>query len=374
MLLRYGMGVDSTAILLRWMLEPASRRNFPLSDLVALTAQTGDEYPDTKRDVEAHVLPRMREAGVRFVQVARAGLYEKSGIVVLADTTAPTALHTEGAYKLSEEMTAAGTIPARRSGQKLCTQKFKGWVLDRWIAGAGLDGAGVRHAIGFESEETERVEKDKGYTRNDIPTEYPLVEWGWNRQRCIDYIREVTGITWRKSACVFCPFASLKGSGCVDRYREDPDSAVKALLLEAASLMLNPRVGLFSGRTLRQVVEKSGNHEAMSRFRTALDGAEEWAVYRVRRAYTAPAKAFRELTTMFRGSRSACQGFLDGSAPTAGASEVDEHGFERLYTLRREDGVYPTREEMFVVGPAGIADKVLRTAFDKAWARAGNAA
>lgn len=41
-ILSYGMGVDSTAILTRWLLEPWSR-DFGLEDLVVLTAQTGDE-------------------------------------------------------------------------------------------------------------------------------------------------------------------------------------------------------------------------------------------------------------------------------------------------------------------------------------------
>lgn len=47
----YGMGVDSTAILLRWLIEPASR-DFDLKDLVVVTAHTGDEFEQTLRDVD----------------------------------------------------------------------------------------------------------------------------------------------------------------------------------------------------------------------------------------------------------------------------------------------------------------------------------
>lgn len=36
----YGMGVDSTAILLRWLTDPMSR-DFDLRDLVVSTAHTG---------------------------------------------------------------------------------------------------------------------------------------------------------------------------------------------------------------------------------------------------------------------------------------------------------------------------------------------
>ncbi len=367
----YGLGVDSTAILTRWLVEPATRP-CAIEDLIVLTAMTGDEYPDTQRDVEEHLLPLLRKHGVRYVQVARAGRFERDGIVVLDDSRSPTKLYREGAWKLSDELRTAGTLPARRGSQKLCTQKFKGWVLDTWIKGE-LKGEAFTHVIGFESEETERVERDQGYTTLARVASYPLVDWAWNREKCVSYLREQYGITWKKSACVQCPFASLKGSGCVDRFKADPDSAVKAMQLEALSLMLNPRVGLFSGRTLRQVVEKSGNVEAMKRFEAWFVSQPTWSVYRVRRAYTAPAKASRELTTVFTGGYDDARAHLIATVtPEADGFDnnvtVDEHGFVRGYARRRVEGVYPSCEEMFVVGPAGIEDKVSRTTFDKRWA------
>lgn len=42
----YGLGADSTAILLRWILEPESR-DFDLSRLIVITSMTGDEFKDT---------------------------------------------------------------------------------------------------------------------------------------------------------------------------------------------------------------------------------------------------------------------------------------------------------------------------------------
>ncbi len=89
--LSYGMGVDSTAILLRWLEEPTSR-DFDLAQLIVVTAMTGDEWARTGRDVEAHVLPRLRAHGVRYVQAARAARHVSAagdGVVVLDDSTAP---------------------------------------------------------------------------------------------------------------------------------------------------------------------------------------------------------------------------------------------------------------------------------------------
>ena len=52
--LNYGMGVDSTAILLRWLNMADQERGFPLKNLIVLTAQTGDEFESTKDLVETH--------------------------------------------------------------------------------------------------------------------------------------------------------------------------------------------------------------------------------------------------------------------------------------------------------------------------------
>jgi hypothetical protein len=68
-ILSFGLGCES-ALLVRWLFEPESR-SCPLSGLVVITAQTGDEYEDTRELVEEHILPLLRQHGVRYVQVAR---------------------------------------------------------------------------------------------------------------------------------------------------------------------------------------------------------------------------------------------------------------------------------------------------------------
>ena len=50
-LLSYGMGVESSAILTRWAHEPKARP-CALDRLIVITSQVGDEYRDTARDVE----------------------------------------------------------------------------------------------------------------------------------------------------------------------------------------------------------------------------------------------------------------------------------------------------------------------------------
>src|SRR6266511_4665841 len=125
-ILSWEMGVESTTIFLKWI-ENKTLRDFDLrSDLIVLTSQTGDEYGDQKPLVERHILPIMREHGIRYVQIARAGHLGEDGIVVLSDTREPHELHVDGAYKLSDELRAAGTVP-QFAGEHRCSLK-KYWV------------------------------------------------------------------------------------------------------------------------------------------------------------------------------------------------------------------------------------------------------
>ena len=58
-ILSWGMGLESTAILVRWLLEPETRP-CALEELLVLTAQTGDEYDDTRVLCERYILPLLR--------------------------------------------------------------------------------------------------------------------------------------------------------------------------------------------------------------------------------------------------------------------------------------------------------------------------
>lgn len=90
---------------------------------------TGDEYEDTGSLIETHILPPMRDFGIRYVQVARAGSKEADGIVVLDDSRQPQRLYLEGAYKVSDELRVNGTVP-QFAGVHKCALKFKAFVIE----------------------------------------------------------------------------------------------------------------------------------------------------------------------------------------------------------------------------------------------------
>src|SRR5262245_1572518 len=377
-ILSYGMGVESSTLILKWM-DRDSLLDFDLTtDLIVITAQVGDEYPDQKKLVERHILPRMRARRIRYVQVARAGHLEADGIVVLDDTREPRKVYLDGAYKLSQELRAAGTVP-QFAGEHRCSLKFKKFVIEAWIQ-QEMAGEDYRHAFGYNADEQKRVEKSErafaghepvrvafGFNvdesvrigkaqRYDTPLRhgwYPLVDWGMNREDCLRYLKEVTGETWLKSACTYCPYNALKEDG-IARMLKFPEQVAEALLLEHQSLSLNPRGTLYRGRTLLSIITDNHHTEALRLFRGRLEAAE-YALYRVRRIYKGPGHADRAVERLMAGSRAEMTACFEQMAPRL---EVRvEHDIIYGYVRKREPDRYPSVEEFFVVAPAVVESK-----------------
>jgi hypothetical protein len=363
--LSFGMGVDSAAILLRWLEDPTSR-DFELDNLVVITAMVGNEFSGTGRLVEQHILPRLRKHNVRFIQVARAGLLQKDGVKVLSDSAQTDKLYIKGAYKLSDELTSAGTVPQYASGRRRCSMKAKGWPLDLWIE-AEMNGREFRHVMGFNADEMRRVERDRSYSSAERHSEYPLVEWGWGRQACEDYLENLVGEKWLKSCCTFCPFAGGKKSH-LERLGKNPEAATEALALEHVSLALNPRMTLFSGgKSLAESFRTNGDQDILDAFDTHLD-TQEWAVYQIRRVYSSKGNARRSVRvqTARNLTRTVAEATLTEMAKKAGCTIENTAGSNRFYVHRREVDVYPAVEEFFVACPSCVKDKE-RKNFDKAW-------
>lgn len=398
-ILSFGMGVESSALLLRWMEEPKSR-DFDLErDLIVITAQTGDEWPDTKTLIEQHLLPRMRSHRIRYVQVARAGHLEADGIVVLGDTREPDTVHLEGAYKLSQELRAAGTVP-QYAGERRCSLKFKAWVIETWLA-QELYAESYRHAIGYNSDEESRIAKSEaafaGRNRDNVRVAfgfncdeegriakarqydspqrvgwYPLskAEWNWTRQNCLDYLKRITGVSWQKSACVGCPFCA-RTEDALERMRNFPDRVADALLLEHQSLCLNPRGTLYRDQTLLSVVMQAGNAVALRLFAERL-AMSEYAIYRVRRIYKKKGKADRAVEKLCVGTRAAMLTCLQSLISSRQLSAREEHNITYAYVREREAQKYPACEEFYVAAPAAIESKTRYGFewFEARWAQA----
>lgn len=372
--LSLGMGVDSVALLLRWIHEPDSRPADlrEISDLLVLIAQTGDEWAATGAHMEEHLLPLMREHRIRTVQVARASASQTDGIVFLEDTDQPDRIHLTGAYRLADELTESGTIP-QAGGPRKCSVKAKGYCLDAAID-LLVDGPFL-HAIGFEYGEPGRARRDATYDTPGRRTGiYPLVEWRWDRDRCIQYIAAKTGVSnWPKSACSYCPFALTNKKGLVhtlERMQRNIPEALAALVLEHRAVCLNPQQGLIAGDRLATRVAELGG-DLQQRWLEHREDLEH-CVYEIRRLkrprdndVLKVANASRSLTIHATGSRQAMRELLADMAADHGQPLDTHDGIERLY-LRRYGRDLPAGEHFLVAGPAGALEKA-RPNFDTWW-------
>jgi len=379
------MGVESTAILVRWINEP-STRPCALDQLIVVTAMTGDEYEDTRTLVETYVFPLLRQHGIQYVQLARAGHLEQDGIIILDDTRTPQKLHLEGAYKLSDELRLNGTVP-QVAGVHRCALKFKAFVIEKWLD-AQVRPAFFRHALGYNSDEGNRVEHSEyATTRREAEKEriafgfnteeqnriarsceyntvtreafYPLVEWSWTREKCLAYLYEAFGVIWEKSACTYCPFNRLKQDG-VERQKRHAEQVADALLLEYTSLALNPRGALYKDRALIDIAIREDYTDTLRIFSSKLN-ASRWALYRIRRIVNAS-------KTGEKGTVDRCVERMQDFETREGAfaalmankekGEFEElRGISYIWIQRRPQDVFPAREELLAIAPATVQTK-----------------
>lgn len=374
----YGMGVDSTAILLRWFQEPETQ---PCADddILIVTAMTGNEWYQTRSQVETHMLDIIRAKGWRFAQIARRGNSSAHGYVVLSDTNDPDRLYVEGDFSLADEMLAAGTVP-QVGGTRKCSIKAKGEPLDAFIWDQ-VGEAPFVHVMGFESNEQSRAVRDskdgrKGLEKAGRDPEqrtpsYPLIEWGWDRQACLDYIAKHLGVNWEKSACVFCPFAlsnKANRAETLKRFAASPQESLLALRMEHTSVALNPEQTLMVGG-LENVIDQT----SWDAFSAWLRGTEH-AVYEVRRINRPKADDPTQIGTKPRsvkvvatGPREQMLWELDKvSRQHRHQIEVDgRDGLINRVWIERRAGVN-TADHLFVVAPAGVTEKQLKN-FETWW-------
>jgi len=355
----YGMGVDSTTILARWCLEPATRPAGleDLSRLTVVTAMTGIEYAETYELVREHMLPLFRAHGIRFVQIAKADFSETAGIVVLDDSRCPADVIERGPVTLADELERAGTIQICSGKQRPCTLKWKGFVLDTFFR-ADTDGAPYRRAIGFAAGEESRVEKDQHYGSADCESIYPLIEWGWDRVRCLAYLQQVFGVRWRKSCCIACPYQKLRDTatdiGVMARFAREPAAAAQVLRIEERALRLNERMKIWRPIPLATRIARQADAGVLEAV-AAAPAPIEYTLMRVRRAYDRPGHAWRSMEVLCRGSLRRCQAALNREALGAGVPVEDD-----VAIVEARPASYPAREHLLSIVAGRVEAKTER--------------
>ncbi|WP_031510889.1 hypothetical protein [Streptomyces megasporus] len=371
----WGLGVDSTAMIARILEDPAAH-GVDLDRTAVVHMATGNEWPDTLADAERHMLPLLREHGVRLVQLARAGQSDRAGIEVLDDSRSPQRLIARGAWTLWDEMEANGTVP-QQGGVRRCSIRAKGSVGDRWIPTA-TGGRPFVQLMGFNADEASRAVRDAAAGDSPVRTgRFPLIEWGWGRRDCEEYLHQRFGVRWRKSYCWFCCYPISMGAmeANLQRMRAFPDIAGRVLRLEYVATCLNPNAKLFGVSSLLERFDPAApaDRPVLDAFARELDCP--WALYRVRRilpvAKDNPARrapALRSVQQLALGTRAQVGRRLETASARHGLSVQTDpaHGMVRTWLRHRRD-VLPTVEELLVTAPAYVRDKQQKR-FEKEWA------
>ncbi|MBB5712383.1 hypothetical protein [Sphingomonas xinjiangensis] len=187
--LAYGVGVDSTALLI----ELVARGEAP--DLV-LTADTGVENPLTYAYLDI-IRPWMAAHGIQFEIVSYAPKRFK---------------HWPPYYSLLEMCLTNATVPSKSLGGSSCSLKYKKAPQDAFLRNwqpaidAWARGEKVVRLIGFDAGKQDTRRYQHAVTIHDphYDYDYPLRRWGWNRDRCKARI-EAEGLPVPpKSSCFIC--------------------------------------------------------------------------------------------------------------------------------------------------------------------------
>lgn len=159
---------------------------------------------------------------------------EKAGI--------PFAITTAGNLGDVEALKPGVFIPARTissNGKKgmmrrQCTSRFKIEPIKRYLRANGVKQAHM--LLGITTDEAIRV---KTSSLKWITNAYPLIDLGWSRDHCIDYL-EGLNLEAVKSACVFCPYRNEHGWM---KIRENPADWAAAIAYDEALRNARPAAG-----------------------------------------------------------------------------------------------------------------------------------
>ena len=187
----YGLGVDSTAVLVGMH----ARGERP--DLI-LFADTGNEKDETYA-----YLPVINE------WLRKVGFPE----VIVVTNVVKTFKHYPPYATLGENCLTNGTLPSLAFGFKSCSLKWKvapqNRYVDDWAPAVECWAAGgkVRKVIGYDDSaaDRKRFAHSVGVKDEKYDYEYPLITWGWDRDRCKVEIVAAGLPVPPKSACYFCP-------------------------------------------------------------------------------------------------------------------------------------------------------------------------
>lgn len=206
----YGAGTNGTG-----MLVGLHERGIVPDEIVF--ADTGSEKPHTYQHI-TDVSDWCRRVGFPEVQTIR-GQYP----MMIKDGS------------LGGECFRLGTLPAKAYGFSTCSLKWKIEPQRRHyaalVAAKGLGLTDLLVLIGFDADEQSRVDRGRAAMKaNGYRQDFPLFDWGWTREDCVEAIERAGLPQPGKSSCYFCP--STTKTELLAMREQYPDLVASAVEME----------------------------------------------------------------------------------------------------------------------------------------------
>ena len=128
---------------------------------------------------------------------------------------------------LEQECLARNALPSIAYGFKSCSDHYKFRPQKKFMRDNGI--VPTLMCIGFDADEPQRAKRGQEI-KDAWAKRYPLIEWGWGRDECVDAIARAGLPQPGKSACFFCP--SSKKQEILELKRVYPQLAARAVAME----------------------------------------------------------------------------------------------------------------------------------------------
>ncbi len=222
--LNLGAGVQSTALFLLAR-EPGSKLRFD----VAIFADTQEEPAAVSRHLD-----HLKSLGTPDIWVRSAG---SLGGNLIGGT------NSTGQRFVSIPAFTKGPDGKVGMVRRQCTAEYKINVVNKAIRRELLGlkprqrvpkGVMIYQYFGISTDEAARAERGKkrfATIKHTTPV-YPLIEMGWSRKDCVEYLRNKLPYETPKSSCVFCPFKT--NQSWRNLKQSDPAGWDRAVEIDAA--------------------------------------------------------------------------------------------------------------------------------------------
>lgn len=178
----YGGGVNSTA-----MLIGLTQRGIIVDYIIF--SDTGGEKPETYAYID-NFNRWLRKNGQPYI--TEVVTTDKKGRIMT----------------LEKDLLTRGALPPIAYGWKTCSDRWKTRPFNKFLkqqfeefADSIIEGKPIKY-IGFDFKEGHRVKED---ITGKFENSFPLVDWQWDRKKCVEVIESAGLCAPPKSSCFFCP-------------------------------------------------------------------------------------------------------------------------------------------------------------------------